>query len=76
MAPDAADEEREQRAEEGEERTLYLLIAAIGAIPVAITLWQGGVLGPEATIGLGMMFAGIIGLLAVWRGSRHARMRP
>jgi hypothetical protein len=56
-----------------EERILYAILCAIGAIPVAIALLRGGGFGVEATIGLLMVLAGLAGLVA---STRVARRRP
>jgi hypothetical protein len=61
------------RTRDGEEATLYLLIAAIGSIPVVLVLWRGGVFDRDSTIGLAMLLLAIAGLLAMWHGARKER---
>jgi hypothetical protein len=63
----------EARSAPSEERVLYAILCAVGAIPVAIALLRGGSFGVEATIGLLMALAGLAGLVA-W--PRAARRRP
>jgi len=63
----------DRRRSDSEQLILYVLIAAIGIIPVVIVLVRGGVFGSEATIGLLMLGAAIAGLLAMWRLARHRR---
>jgi hypothetical protein len=46
-----------------EERILYAVLCAVGAIPVVIALVGDG-FGVEATIGLAMALAGLAGLAA------------
>ena len=46
-----------------EELILYALLLAIGAIPVVITLDERARFGVEATVGLIMMCAGVLGAL-------------
>ncbi len=47
-----------------EELVLYLLLAAIGAIPVAITLVRHATFGFDATLGLLMVAIGAVGTVA------------
>jgi hypothetical protein len=54
-----------------EELVLYALLVAIGAIPVVIALVEGVALGVEATLGLGMVSAGLIGGAAYLLRTRH-----
>jgi hypothetical protein len=56
----------------GEELILYVALCAVGAIPVVIALVRGGAFGVEPTLGLAMIAAGLLGLLA---GLRAARVR-
>jgi hypothetical protein len=53
-----------------EERVLYAILCAVGAIPVAIAVLRGGGFGVEATIGLGMALAGLAGLVGSARVAR------
>ena len=53
-----------------EERVLYAILCAVGAIPVAIALLRGGGFGVEATLGLLMALAGLAGLVASARVAR------
>jgi hypothetical protein len=46
-----------------EEPILYALFVAIGAIPIAIALDERAAFGVEATVGLIMMCAGVLGAL-------------
>lgn len=46
-----------------EERVIYGLLVAIGAIPVGITVAQHAVFGADATLGLLMVAAGAVGWL-------------
>jgi hypothetical protein len=55
-----------------EELVLYGLLVVIGAIPVGLAVASGTRLGAPATLGLLMMFAGIIGVLVDARGRRKA----
>jgi len=57
-----------------EQLTLYLMIAAIGMIPVIVVLARGGVFGSEATIGLLMLASATAGLLAMFRVARKRRV--
>jgi uncharacterized membrane protein YdjX (TVP38/TMEM64 family) len=53
-----------------EELILYALLVAIGAIPVVLALADGGRFGVEATIGLIMLCAGLLGAFACfWRAA-------
>ncbi len=52
----------EARSAPGEERVIYAVLCAVGAIPIAIALLRGGGLGVEATLGLLMALAGLAGL--------------
>ena len=45
-----------------EELTIYVALVAVGAIPVVVALVQRSGLGVEPTIGLLMIFLGILGL--------------
>lgn len=55
-----------------EELIFYGLLVVIGVIPVVIGLVQRTVLGVEATIGLVMVGAGIVGAIVhAWRAHRH-----
>ena len=57
-----------------EELVLYALLVAIGAIPVVLALVDGGTFGVEATIGLLMVSAGLLGALAyLWRAALRDR---
>ena len=47
-----------------EERIVYALLVVVGLIPVATALAQGTVFGVEATIGLLMVLAGVIGAVS------------
>jgi hypothetical protein len=56
-----------------EERILHAVLCAVGAIPVVIAVLRGGGFGVEATVGLVMAVAGLVGLVASVRtGGRHA----
>ena len=71
---DPPDPDREARREE---RTLYGVVAAIGALPVAGALARGGAFGVEPTVGLVMLAAGGAGLIrTAWRGRRAPRSHP
>lgn len=48
-------------AQAPEEGILYALLLAIGAIPVAIAIAAGAPFGVEATLGLLMSAAGLVG---------------
>jgi hypothetical protein len=51
-----------------EELVLYALLVLIGAIPVIITVAQRTTFGVEATVGLLMVAAGLLGALGcAWR---------
>jgi hypothetical protein len=55
-----------------EELIIYGLLVVIGAIPVVISLVERTVFGVEATLGLLMVCAGILGAIAfAWRGRNH-----
>lgn len=54
--------DHEARSAPSEERVLYAVLCAVGAIPVAIALLLGGGFGAEATVGLLMALAGLAGL--------------
>lgn len=58
---------------ESEELILYGLLVVIGAIPVVITLFQGVVFDVEATIGLFMVCAGLVGVVFRAVRSRQGR---
>jgi hypothetical protein len=47
-----------------EEMILYVLLVAIGAIPVVLALVDGSRIGVEATIGLIMVCAGLLGVIS------------
>jgi hypothetical protein len=64
----------ETHPHDSEEPILYSLLAAIGAIPVAIALATHAAFGGEATVGVAMMATGGVGLLA--RFVRVRRQRP
>jgi hypothetical protein len=57
-----------------EEVILYGTLCAIGAIPIALDIANGGAFGVQATIGLVMTIAGAIGLADAAR--RRGRPRP
>jgi hypothetical protein len=59
----------------GEELILYVALCVIGAIPVVIALARGGAFGVEPTLGLAMIAAGTIGLVAAWRGAGTSKTR-
>jgi hypothetical protein len=55
-----------------EELLIYALLVVIGVIPAAIALVQRTVFGVEATLGLVMACAGIVGTTVhAWRAHRH-----
>lgn len=55
-----------------EELLIYGLLVVIGVIPAAIALVQHTVFGVEATLGLMMACAGIVGAIVhAWRAHRH-----
>ena len=58
----------------GEERVLYAILCAVGAIPVAIALLRGS-FGVEATLGLAMALAGLAGLWVQRKARRVPRER-
>ena len=58
-----------------EQLILYVVIAAVGTIPVIIALGTGGVFDTTATLGLVMRALAIAGLLAMWRIARKQRHR-
>jgi hypothetical protein len=53
-----------------EELVLYVLLVAVGAIPVILAAVQEEAFGVEATIGLLMMGAGVLGALGRVRRGR------
>ena len=59
----------EPRSTPSEERVLYAILCAVGAIPIVVAL-LGGDFGVEATLGLGMTLAGLAGLVASARVAR------
>lgn len=59
----------ETRSAPSEERVLYAILCAVGAIPVAIALLRGE-FGVEATLGLVMTLAGLAGLVTSARVAR------
>ncbi len=61
--------DREASSAPSEERVLYAILCAVGAIPVAISLLRGGGFGVEATVGLGMTLAGVAGLVTPTRAA-------
>jgi hypothetical protein len=56
-----------------EQISLYLVIAAIAVIPVAIVLWQGGVFGVEPTLGLILLALATAGLASMKRAARRSQ---
>jgi hypothetical protein len=56
-----------------EERIIYGLLVVIGAIPVGVAIAQHAVLGADATLGLLMIAAGVVGWLIRSWGSRPRR---
>jgi len=54
----------DERPRAGEELIVYAVLAAVGALPVAGALRDHAAFHAEATIGLVMLIAGVIGLLA------------
>ena len=55
-----------------EELIIYGLFVVIGAIPVVIAVVQRADFGVEATVGLLMVCAGIVGAFAqAWRARNH-----
>ena len=66
--PSSAPETRPDR--NAEELILYGLLVAIGAIPVALALVQGGVFGVEPTLGLVMLCMGLLGVSLYLRRNR------
>lgn len=64
----------ETRSAPSEERVLYAVLCAVGAIPVAAALVHGS-FGVEATVGLGMALAGFAGLWSR-RADHLPRRRP
>lgn len=55
-----------------EELIIYGLLVVIGVIPGLIALSQRTVLGVEATLGLLMACAGVVGAIVyTWRTRRH-----
>lgn len=67
--------DREAPSASSEERVLYVVLCAVGAIPVAVALLRGGGFGVEATIGLGMALAGLAGLGASLRSAGRCSLR-
>jgi hypothetical protein len=59
----------ETRSALSEERVLYAILCAVGAIPVPIALLRGG-FGVEASLGLLMVLTGLAGLVASPRVDR------
>lgn len=56
---------RKTRVDHGfDELAVYALLILVGIIPVAIALAEQAVFGAEATIGLVMLCAGALGVLA------------
>jgi hypothetical protein len=47
-----------------EEAILYTLLMVIGAIPVAVTLFRHAAFGVEATVGMMMVLAGLVGAIS------------
>jgi hypothetical protein len=62
--------DREAPSAPREELLLYVILCAVGAIPVAAALLRGGGFGVEATVGLAMSLAGLAGLVASARAAR------
>ncbi len=60
-----------------EQLIVYVMMAAIGLIPVLVALWTGRVFSTEATVGLLMLVCGIAGVgalvRAAWRESHDRR---
>lgn len=55
-----------------DELSIYALLVVIGVIPGLIALVQRTVFGVEATLGLLMACAGVVGaILYTWRTRRH-----
>jgi hypothetical protein len=50
-----------------DEAAIYLSLVGIGAIPSALALAHGTVFGVDATLGLLMVGAGLLGLVAAHR---------
>lgn len=63
------------RSSTSDDLTLYILIGAIGAIPVSVALWSGRVFTSEDTIGVLMVCGAIAGLATLYRRSRRERQR-
>jgi hypothetical protein len=63
-----------RRRSTDEQLILYVLLAAVGLIPVVVTLEEGGNFGVEPTLGLVMLLAALIGLLQMWRVARRRRL--
>jgi hypothetical protein len=63
--------DREAPSAPREELILYVLLCAVGAIPVAAALLRGGAFGVEATVGLAMALAGLVGLVGSARAGRR-----
>lgn len=56
-----------------EELILYGLLVGIGAIPVVIALVQRATFGTDATLGLLMVCAGVLGAIVHARRAHHDR---
>lgn len=56
-----------------DDRILYAVIAAIGLIPIVITLAHGRAFGAESTIGAGMFVLALIGFATSWRIAQSRR---
>lgn len=56
-----------------EELIVYALLVVVGLIPVSTALAQGTVFGVEATLGLLMVLAGVIGAISYALRSRDHR---
>ena len=59
------------RATTNDDVALYVLIGAIGAIPVAIALWTGRVFTSEDTVGVLLVLGSIAGLATLFRRQRR-----
>lgn len=55
-----------------EELIIYVLLIGVGSIPVSTTLMDHTPVGAEATLGLIMIAAGVLGLIGY---TRHAKPR-
>jgi hypothetical protein len=51
----------------GDERAIYGVLTAVGAIPLAIAVASGECFGAEPTVGLVMFGFGIVGLVSTVR---------